>query len=122
MKTRPTAIRAGIPAARAIATYSAVCSLQSPTFVRSTSRADGGLLVEQRVDVARQLFRAVPRAGGAADRRFRFGANLRRVAFDERLGREISLRRRISGLGLKLTRIAQLDEVAVDALIHAVQV
>ncbi len=38
-------MRAGIPSARAIATYSTVCSLQSPTFVRSTSRADGRLIV-----------------------------------------------------------------------------
>ena len=38
-------MRAGIPTARAIATYSAVCSLQSPIFVRSTSRADGRLTV-----------------------------------------------------------------------------
>ena len=38
-------MRAGMPSARAIATYSAVCSLQSPTFVRSTSRADGRLTV-----------------------------------------------------------------------------
>ena len=38
-------MRAGMPSARAIATKSAVCSLQSPTFVRSTSRADGRLTV-----------------------------------------------------------------------------
>ena len=38
-------MRAGMPIERAIATYSAVCSLQSPTFVRSTSRADGRLTV-----------------------------------------------------------------------------
>ena len=38
-------MRAGMPSARAIATYSAVCSLQSPTLVRSTSRADGRLTV-----------------------------------------------------------------------------
>ena len=38
-------MRAGIPDARAIATKSAVCSLQSPTLVRRTSRADGMLTV-----------------------------------------------------------------------------
>ncbi len=38
-------MRAGMPTARAIATYKTVCSLQSPIFVRSTSRADGRLIV-----------------------------------------------------------------------------
>ena len=41
----PTAIRAGTPRARAMATYSAVCSLQSPTRVRRTSSAEGRLTV-----------------------------------------------------------------------------
>src|SRR3990172_12085900 len=45
LQARPTAIRAGMPAALAIATYSAVCSLQSPIFVRRTSRAEGRLIV-----------------------------------------------------------------------------
>ena len=38
-------MRDGMPMDLAIATKSAVCSLQSPTFVRRTSRADGRLTV-----------------------------------------------------------------------------
>ena len=38
-------MRAGMPSDRASATNSAVCSLQSPTLVRSTSSADGRLTV-----------------------------------------------------------------------------
>ena len=84
-------MRAGMPSDRASATNSAVCSLQSPTLVRSTSSADGRLTVG--FFSTSELTSRVSRSARArtpvmpATIRLGLGANLRRVAFDERLGR-----------------------------------
>ena len=88
-------MRAGMPIDRASATNSAVCSLQSPTLVRSTSSADGRLTVGFFSTSA--LTSRVSRSARArvpvtpADHALGFGPNLRRVAFDERLGREVAI-------------------------------
>ena len=84
-----------MPSARAIATNSTVCSLQSPTFVRSTSSADGKLTVG-RFSTSAFISRVSRSARARApvtpcDQPLRLGANLRRIAFDERLGLQIAI-------------------------------
>ena len=62
-----------------------------PQHLARRRQADGRLLVEQRVDVARQPLGARARAGRRrATRLAGLGANLRRVAFDERLRLQIA--------------------------------
>ena len=86
-------MRAGIPTALDMATNSAVCSLQSPICVRSTSRAEGRLTVgffctvalTKRVSASARA--RVPTAPRTA--LFRRGTNVGIVAFDERLGRQV---------------------------------
>ena len=105
-----------MPSARAIATYSAVCSLQSPTLVRSTSRADGRLTVgffsrsplTYRVSrSARARAPVTPRDGDLG-----LGDDFRRVALDQRLRRQVPLSVRVGRPARRLAWIANLDDVA----------
>src|SRR5512147_2974394 len=85
-------MRAGIPSDRAIATNSTVCSLQSPTFVRSTSLADGRLIVGALSSIAltsRVSRSARARPDDALHEALGLGADLRIVAFDEGLGLQV---------------------------------
>ena len=119
-------MRAGMPSARAIATYSAVCSLQSPTLVRSTSRADGRLTVGFLSSSA--LTCRVSRSARA-----RSPSTLRTAALG--LGDDLRASLSISGSGRKIARrhrdppcqpssdcgSRNLDDVAVHRLTGAVR-
>ncbi len=113
-------MRAGRPTARAIATYNAVCSLQSPTLVRSTSRADGRLTVGflSSMPLTRRTSRSAFCRGSvqAGDRRLGLGADRWIVAFDQRLGAQVPRHVGIRGLGLQRARVDDLQDVAGDRL------
>ena len=68
----------------------AVADLGAQHFARRR-QADGRLLVEQRVDFARQPLGSRARAGDAGDHALGLGADLRRVALDERLGPQVAI-------------------------------
>ncbi len=87
----------------------AVANFRPQHFARRRD-ADGRLLLEQAVDVARQPLRLLAAVRGAADRLLCFGDDLRRVAFDKRLWREVVFRRRISALGFKCPRVADFHD------------
>ena len=93
----------------------AVADLGAQHFARRR-QADGRLLLEQRVDVARQPLGARARAGRRrATAASASATNLRRVALDERLRLQVPRAIRVGGPGRERLRIAQLDDVAVDA-------
>ncbi len=119
-------MRAGRPAARANATKSAVCSLQSPTRVRRTSRADGRLTVgffSRRAFTCRVRRSACWRGlSPPAVAREGLGANLRCVALDERLRLQERAQVGRARLRLQGSRVHDLDDVAIDALAGALQV
>ena len=116
-------MRAGSPAARANATKSAVCSLQSPTRVPDVERrrqADRRLLFEKGVHVPGQAFGQLAGAVSAVAQGLR--ANLQCVALDERLRLQERARIERARLRLQGSRVHDLDDVAIDALASALQV
>jgi hypothetical protein len=113
-----------MPTARDKATNSAVCSLQSPIRVRSTSRrwqTDRRLFLKGGIHVPRQRFATRACTDDASHRLFGSGADISIIAFDERFGAQVLdeiviCRRR----GERLC-VENLHDVAVDALAGALQ-
>ena len=91
----------------------AVADLRAQNLARRR-QADRRLLVEQPVDVTRQPLGPAAVACCAAHRLLGLGANLRRIAFDQRLRRRDTRASRIAARpGCEHPRIRELDHVAV---------
>ena len=99
----------------------AVANLGSQHFERG-GKTDGWLLVEERVDVARQLLGARTRPLRAGDGLLRFGADFGRVAFDERFRLQVLVDVAIRWTGLQCLRIRQLDRRAAHGLTRALKI
>ena len=87
--------------------------------------AYGWLFFQKGIHVPRQSLGSGARAGGRWDIAQgvgRFGANLRRIALDQHLGRQV-LRRRVVCRGrAQLACIAKFDNVALDRLSGPLQI
>ena len=99
----------------------AVAHLGAQHFERGR-QAHGRFLVEQRVDVARQLLRPRACSHGACNSLLGFLADFGRVAFDERLGLQVLVQIPIGGTRPERLRIGQLDRRAANRLVGALQI
>ena len=92
-----------------------------PQHLTRGRKADGRLLLQHRVDVAREALGSRANAGNPAHSRLGLRDHCRIVALEERFRREVVARVRIGRSVAQQLKVAQLDDVALDGLTDALQ-